>query len=58
VDIYGFAAIAVGVVGYFVLRNRSDGWAKFFLVVFGTGLGIVIGAVYAMVVIGRVFSGL
>ena len=56
-DIYGFTAIIIGVIGYLALRNKSEGWAKFFLWVSGVGVGIVIAAVWSLFIIDRVFGG-
>ena len=44
-DTWGFVIFAIGLILYFVTKKKA-----FWLFVSGTGLGIVIGAVWAMVI--------
>lgn len=57
-DTWGFALIIVSVICYYLTRKRAPSVASFFLVTFGVGLGIVIGAVWALAIIDSTFTGL
>ncbi len=56
-DYYGIGLFIIGIVGYFILRNRSRGWATFFAWVWGLGTGIFVGAVWTVMLVNRMFSG-
>lgn len=54
-DTYGFAAIIAGGVIYFIAKRKSPAWMQFGILVFGVGLGLVIGALWAVAIINRTF---
>jgi hypothetical protein len=56
-DTWGIITFVVGLIGYFALRNRSQGWATFFVWVCGVGAGIVIAAVWALFIVESAFRG-
>lgn len=50
-DTWGIAIFVVGVVGYFVSKKKPG-----FLFVAGIGVGITIGALWAMSIVNQVFG--
>ena len=56
-DGYGIVIFIIGLVGYFILRNRSAGWATLSAWVCGVGAGIFIGAMWAVQIVNRAFGG-
>ena len=57
-DTYGIILFVIGLAGYFILRNRSRGWATFFVWVWGAGAGIFVGAIWAVQIVNRALRGL
>ncbi len=55
-DTVGIILVLAGGVLYFVLRKKSSAWGAFFLFVSGIGAGVVIGAIWALSVIDKVFG--
>ena len=56
-DTWGIIIFVIGLAGYFILRNRSQGWATFSAWVCGAGAGIFIGAIWAIQIVNRTLSG-
>jgi hypothetical protein len=56
-DIYGIVIFIVGVIGFFIFRKRSQNGAIFFTFVSGLGAGLVIGAIWAVLIVNRTLGG-
>ena len=48
-DIYGFALFALGLILYFALNRKA-----IFLFISGCGAGLVVGAIWAVVIVNQV----
>ena len=57
---WGLAIFVIGIVGFYILRNRARDFAIFLLWVSGVGFGIVIGGILFYVIatsaIDRIFG--
>jgi hypothetical protein len=53
-DTWGLIIIGVCAILYFITRKRSPGWAQFFLLGSGIGIGIVIGALWAYSIVDSI----
>ena len=56
-DTYGIIIFIIGIAGYLILRKRSTGWATFFAWFCGIGVGIFVGAIWAVLITNRILSG-
>ena len=53
---WGLGIFGIGIVGYFILRNRAKDFAIFLLWLSGVGFGIVIGGVWFYIVATRMMD--
>jgi Na+/melibiose symporter-like transporter len=56
-DTWGIIIVLVSGVLYFVYRKRNESTARFALFCAGIGTGLVIGAVWAMMIVGQALGG-
>jgi hypothetical protein len=56
VDTWGFVIIGVSVILYFLTRKNHQKLAQWFLLTFGIGIGLVIGAVWAFSIVQSAFN--
>lgn len=55
-DTWGFLIIIIGAAIYLLSRKGSQNMKEFGILVFGVGLGLVIGAIWAASIISSAFN--
>ena len=55
-DIWGIAIFVVCGVIYLAARKQSKGWSELMIFGMGIGVGLIIGAIYALQVINSIFG--
>lgn len=53
---WGIAIFIIGLVVYFLIKKNNDGLARFMLFVSGAGLGILVGAIWAYIMVDKFFG--
>ena len=55
-DGWGIGLIVVGILGYLLSKNKNSGFAKFAIFVTGFGAGLLVGAIWAYLLVDRILG--